>query len=121
MARILIVDDDPGTRELLRCALEKARHIVFEAGDGEEALRVAQETPVQLIITDILMPARDGLEVIREMKRKNPAIKVIALSGGGTYLGLEILQTAIDFGAVATMAKPLNVHRLLELVETSLS
>jgi DNA-binding NtrC family response regulator len=121
MANILVVDDDPSTREFLRYALENARHTVYEAADGEEALRLAREIPVELIITDILMPQRDGLEVIRQMSRENPLVKLIALTGGGAYLGLETLATAKDFGAIETMAKPLDIHQLLEVVERTLS
>jgi CheY-like chemotaxis protein len=117
MASILVVDDDQSMRELLRHVLEEAQHSVFTAANGEQALRLAREAPVDLIITDILMPVRDGLEVIREMRRENPRVKIIALSGGGTYVGLETLETAKDFGAVETLAKPFNIERLIQVVE----
>ena len=67
------------------------------------------------------MPQRDGHEVIRQMSRENALVKLIALTGGGAYLGLETLATAKDFGAIETMAKPLDIHQLLEVVERTLS
>jgi two-component system chemotaxis response regulator CheY len=120
MARILVIDDDPSIRELIRRALEAAQHTVVEAINGEQGLRLARQTPVELVITDILMPVRDGLEVIRQMRRENPRAKIVALTGGGSYLGLETLETAKDFGAVETLAKPFDVHNLKEIVERSL-
>ena len=120
MASILVVDDDQDIRELLRLVLEEAEHTVFEATNGDQAMRFARETPVDLIITDILMPERDGLEVIRQMRRENPLIKIIALTGGGSYLGLEMLETAKDFGAVETLSKPVDIHQLIEAVEKSI-
>jgi DNA-binding NtrC family response regulator len=117
---ILIIDDDRSTRELLRQVLEEAEYTVFEAANGEQALRLARQTMVELIITDILMPECDGLEVIRQMRRERPQVKIIALSGGGVYLGLETLVTAKDFGAVETMAKPFDIDKLIEVVESLL-
>ncbi|HJU05036.1 MAG TPA: response regulator [Nitrospiraceae bacterium] len=120
MANILVIDDDQSTRKLLRHVLEEARYTVFEAADGDQALRLARQMPFNLIITDILMPERDGLEVIRQMKRENPLVKIIALTGGGTYLGLETLQTAKDFGAIEAMAKPFDIHQLIDVVGKSI-
>ena len=116
MAKILIIDDDASTRELLQHVLQHANHTVFAASNGEEGIRLARQTEVELIITDILMPGRDGLEVIREMHRESPAVKIIAVSGGGAYVGLETLETAKDFGAVETLSKPLDMSRLMAAV-----
>jgi CheY-like chemotaxis protein len=121
MASILVIDDDPSIRKLLRHVLEEAHYTVFEAADGDQAMRLARQQPVDLIITDILMPERDGLEVIRQMRRENPLVKIIALTGGGSYLGLETLETAKDFGAVGTMAKPFDIHQLIDVVGKSIS
>lgn len=120
MARILVIDDDVNVRELLRQVLEGEKHAVWEAADGRHAMRLVEESQFDLIITDILMPERDGIEVIRQVSQRNPHAKIIALSGGGAYLGLDVLNTAKDFGAVEAIAKPFDVNTLLHLVKTVL-
>jgi DNA-binding NtrC family response regulator len=117
MAEILVIDDDVSIRELLRQVLEREDHAVSEAADGHQAMLQTQESRFDLIITDILMPERDGFEVIRQVTRRNPQVKIIALSGGGAYLGLEVLDTAKDFGAVEALAKPFDVDQLLHIVK----
>ena len=120
MARILVIDDDVNVRELLRQVLEGEKHDVWEAADGRHAMRLVEESQFDLIITDILMPERDGIEVIRQVSQRNPQAKIIALSGGGAYLGLDVLNTAKDFGALEAIAKPFDVNTLLHLVKNVL-
>ncbi|WP_447979204.1 response regulator [Candidatus Nitrospira bockiana] len=121
MARILIIDDDKMVLDMLRQVLESAAHTVMEAQNGEVALKLWREKPGDLIITDILMPEKDGLEVIRELRREFPAAKVIALSGGSRRIHFDALDVAKRFGAVHTLTKPFELRELLEAVESALS
>lgn len=121
MARILIVDDDLNIRHLFRCLLERAGHEVLDANDGEVALRVFKETLPQLMITDVLMPNKEGLELIQEVKALQPNVSVIALSGGGVVDINDCLAFADGFGADKVFAKPIKPHILLEAVKKCLT
>jgi CheY-like chemotaxis protein len=120
MARILIIDDDQMVLNMLRQVLEGAKHTVVEAANGEVAMRLWREQPADLIVTDILMPEKDGLEVIRELRRECPTVKVIALSGGSRKVHFDALDVARRFGAVATLEKPFELKELLAAVESVL-
>ena len=80
--RILLIDDDPLARNILRQILELDRHMVVDAANGAVAMQRWSEQPADLIVTDILMPEKDGLEVIRELRRQCPQLKVIAVDHG---------------------------------------
>jgi CheY-like chemotaxis protein len=121
MARILIIDDDKMVLNMLRQVLEGAQHTVVEASNGEVAMRLWREHPADLIITDILMPEKDGLEVIRELRRDCPTVKVIALSGGSRKVHFDALDVAKRFGAMSTLEKPFELKEFLTTVETALS
>ena len=80
--RILLIDDDPLVRNILRQILELDGHMVVDAANGAVAMQRWSEQPADLIVTDILMPEKDGLEVIRELRRQCPQLKVIAVDHG---------------------------------------
>ena len=117
MARILVIDDEDGVRRMLRMALELHGHEVLEAADGMQALRLVQQAPVELVITDILMPEKDGLEVIMALRSETPQLKVIAMSGGGRFNQVEALEIAEPLGAIAALRKPFRIDEMLETVE----
>ena len=85
MARILIIDDEPNMRSMLRRMLHKAGHQVSEAGDGAEGIDSYERDPPDLVITDILMPKKEGIETIIALHRADPDLPVIAISGGGRF------------------------------------
>jgi DNA-binding NtrC family response regulator len=120
MARILVIDDEVLVRGTLRTALERAGHEVLEARDGKEAIRHQWQTPADLAVTDILMPDSEGLQCIRELRRLDPQIRVIAISGGGQIKAADVLDMARRFGANRTFAKPLDITELLLAVEAEL-
>lgn len=121
MARILVIDDEQSIRRLLRVALEREGHEVVEACEGDEALRLQQAAPAELVITDILMPNKDGIEVIMALRREAPLLKIIAMSGGGVFKQTESLEMAEPLGAVATLRKPFTLEQMLGSVRRALA
>lgn len=117
MARILVADDEALLRRTLRAMLEKAGHTVEEAKDGNEALaRFGVERP-DLVLIDIVMPDREGVETIRELRRLDSQVPIIAMSGGGTVGGTLFLELATQLGATRTLHKPIRQADLIALVD----
>jgi DNA-binding response OmpR family regulator len=116
-ARILIVDDDDSVRVVLRQALVRAGYEVIEAADGNEAVRLFKDAPAKLVITDILMPEKDGIETIREFRRTNPGVKIIAISGGGRIDPKMCLLMAKMVGADRVLPKPFQSQTLIAVVQ----
>ena len=120
MALVLVVDDEPLMRRTVRTALEKAGHEVEEAQDGNEGLRKFSELKPDLVVTDIVMPDREGVETIGQMRRLAPDMPIIAMSGGGSVGGTLFLELAEQLGATRTVAKPIRNADLLRLVDECL-
>ncbi|MBF0613253.1 MAG: response regulator [Magnetococcales bacterium] len=122
MTKILVIDDDGAIRQLLKLILENEGFQVFEAEDGVEGLRVLENEVVDLVITDVLMPEKDGLAVIKELQKTHPTMRVIALSGGGMTLSAETsLFVARRMGAFESLAKPFTKDEVLHLVNKVLA
>jgi DNA-binding NtrC family response regulator len=121
MARILVIDDEEQIRRVLRRALEAEGHEVLEARNGAEALWLHRATPAELVITDILMPEKDGLEVLMALRREAPRLKVIAMSGGGRLGQMEPLAAAKPLGAIAALRKPFELDAMIEAVRKALT
>ncbi len=121
MKRILIVDDDENVREYLRELLTRAGYDVVEATNGREALKVQNASPADLIITDIIMPEKDGVELISLVLEQAPDCKFIAISGGGRISGDFYLDMAKTLNAIATFQKPFDGKALLAAVEKGFS
>lgn len=119
--QILIIDDDEQLREMLRRMLEYAGYEVIEACDGDEAMKVLRHHEVDLVITDILMPNREGLETIMELRRGRPQVPIIAISGGGWGPTSNYLVTANKLGAAKTLAKPFTRQEILDAVSEVLA
>jgi len=113
MYDILVVDDEPMIRDGLKVALEMEGHRAITACDGNEAIKLAVERNPQLIITDIIMPESDGIEVICTMKERNPEIKILAISGGGRISANDHLKIAKQLGATGVLAKPFTTEDLI--------
>ena len=116
MAKILIIDDEEQVRLYLRRILEPEGHEVVEAGNGKVGLQLYCEEPADLIITDIFMPEKEGLETIRELRRDFPEVKIIVISGGGRLSKVDFLPMAGKLGALRTMAKPFTRQDMLSAV-----
>lgn len=116
MAGILIIDDDADLRALVRSALERAGHSVRGAADGGEGIRMFREIPADLVITDLIMPGKEGIETIRDLKEEFPGVRILAVSGGGSVSPAGLLTDATLFGADAALAKPFEIAELREAV-----
>jgi CheY-like chemotaxis protein len=120
MPRILLIDDERQVRTALRQMLEREGYEVAEVGEGEEGLEALQSQPVDLLITDIFMPGKEGIETIREVRKRYPAVKIIAISGGGREGTLEVLSHAEFLGAHRTLVKPFLRTDLLAAIQAVL-
>ena len=117
MQRILIIDDDHHILLMIKKMLERAGFEVDLASNGDEGLQLFKKMPVDLVITDIIMPEKEGLETIREMKRLRSDLKIIAMSGGGKVSSKNYLDTAKIFGATRIMAKPFSQKQMVSAVQ----
>jgi len=115
--RILIIDDDELMRTTLFRTLEAAGHEVVEATDGNEGLLAFENGGIELVITDIMMPEKEGLETIRELRRSDGEVKIVAISGGHRTGNLNYLGMAAVFGANGTLAKPFRREDLLAKID----
>jgi DNA-binding response OmpR family regulator len=118
--RILLLDDEPEIRATLRDRLILEGYNVQTAPDGRLGLKLYYESPVDLVITDVLMPEMDGLEVIRALCGTPSPPLIIAMSGGGNR-DLDFLVEASEFGATRTLPKPFRLDDLVALVNDLLS
>lgn len=121
MAHILVVDDEDSHRKLVMKMLVSAGHTVTEAEHGEAALAAMQQGLPDVIVTDILMPNKGGLALIRDIRTRYPRQKIIAISGGGEHGKLSFLSTARSFTGVRTLQKPFSKSDLSLLVGEMLS
>jgi len=110
--RVLIVDDNADSREILRSLLELERYEVHLARDGEQALRLQRSSPADVVITDIFMPDKDGVETIRELCSEFPQTKIIAMSGVASY-NVDYLSLSLELGAAKVLRKPFDSQALL--------
>jgi len=117
MARILVIDDDQAIRTVMRRVLEKAGHVVTEAEDGEAGLALLEEELPDMVVTDLLMPEKEGIETILEMRQSFPDLPVLAVSGADGGVEEGPLLDARLLGADSTLSKPFSLEEFLEAVE----
>lgn len=120
MARILVVDDEDLVRMTLRQMLEAHGHEVMEAANGRDGLALFASDPADLVVTDIIMPEQEGIETIVQLRRQNPRLKIIAISGGGRTKNMDFLKIASHVGADAILSKPFSTRELLDTVRRCL-
>jgi two-component system, chemotaxis family, chemotaxis protein CheY len=114
--KVFVVEDDPITREIITVSLQVSGHTVQSFENGRKAIEVLAYESADLMITDILMPEMDGVEILREIQRLQPQLPVLAISGGGSLGPTNYLGIAQVFGAAAVLAKPFSPDELIELV-----
>jgi DNA-binding response OmpR family regulator len=120
MARILLIDDDEQVLDMLYESLTREGYDVLRASNGEQGLRLYRQEPVDLIITDIIMPEKEGIETIIELRRDFPDVKIIAMSGGGSIGTKDYLHLAKIFGVQRTFTKPVAREQLLDAIKALL-
>jgi len=120
MALVLVIDDDASMRRMTRRILEGRGHTVIEADDGGRGLDIFAEQHPELVITDIVMPDKEGIGTILDIRKLDAQVGIIAISGGGVNVGLGYLKVATRMGATAALAKPFMPVELLEVVDSVL-
>jgi DNA-binding response OmpR family regulator len=121
MAKILLVDDDEFVADMLSQVLERAKHEVKVAVDGEQAVDMLQHFSPDLMITDILMPKKSGTTLIAEVRQKHPSMQIIAISGGGRSDPIGYLDLSEELGASISFAKPVDNEALLMTIDLLLA
>ena len=120
MAKILLIEDDQAVRETFEIILASDGHEVIIAVDGNDGIKQAAAQRFDLVITDIIMPERDGVEVINTLRKEQEDLPVIAVSGGGRSSSMDYLGIAKMLGAAAVLVKPIGAKELLAAVKTAL-
>jgi CheY-like chemotaxis protein len=117
MKRILVIDDEIQMRQMLKQTLERAGYEVMDAPDGEQGIKLFKKAPTDLIITDLIMPQKDGMETVIELERAFPDVKIIAISGGSRAMDpRDYLHYATQVGVTHTFIKPFDNDELLEAI-----
>jgi CheY-like chemotaxis protein len=117
MARILVIEDEDEVRGMLQRVLERAGYEVAVAPDGDEGIRLFRENQADLIITDMIMPKKGGMETILDLRSEYPDVKIVAMSGGGRLGPEPYLEIAEGFGAVRIFSKPFRIEELLLAIQ----
>lgn len=117
MPRILLIDDDDSVRTMLRLTLAQFGHTVVEASNGKEGLALFAASSFDLVITDIVMPEKEGLEVMMDLRKLQPQLKIIAISGGGRISAVDYLSIARFLGAAKVLAKPFSNEALQQAID----
>jgi CheY-like chemotaxis protein len=120
MAVILVADDDPLIRTMMQKLLTRVGHTVLQAATGLEAELVVADQTIDVLITDIIMPDKEGLTLVRDLHKKLPHLKIIAMSGGGRSGAFTVLDAAAQFGANTVLRKPFRGTELIEAVAGAL-
>ncbi len=121
MHTILIIDDDAQIRSMLKKMLEREGYQVITAKDGREGIRIFENSAIDLVITDLIMPEKEGIETIIALKQKNNQTKIIAISGDGKVNPISYLDMAIKLGAQKAFAKPIARKELIAGVKSLLA
>ncbi len=118
MARILVIDDEAQIRTVLRKSLEYDGYQVLDAPNGKAGMALIREEPFDLVVTDIVMPEKEGIETIGELRQYFPETKIIAISGGARNLKANVvLHTAKILGVHCTLFKPFEIEEFLNAVK----
>jgi len=120
MASVIVIDDQEPIRRIVRSALERAGHEVREADDGELGLQLLERHAADVVLSDIFMPGMDGIQMLRQIRKRFPAVKVIVMSGGDSSGMLDLRRDAELLGAVKSLAKPFTTHEIVAAVNSAL-
>ena len=122
MKRILVIDDDSVIRLFIRASLEYSGYFVLEAENGNSGIDIFKQNPADLVIVDLYMPEKEGIETIIELRREYSHLKILAISGGIPRHGPDnLLRAAQILGADSFLNKPFTVQQLLDAIEKQLA
>ncbi len=121
MPHLLVIEDDDQLRSMLRLTLEEMGHTVAVARDGNQGLAEQARHPADLVLTDLIMPEKDGVETIMALRKENPGGKIIAMSGGGRNTAASYLQIAQMLGARRILTKPFTLEELDAAIRRTLA
>jgi len=121
MACVLVVEDEHNLRDIICSILKEAGHEAIAACDGSEIADLLEDRNLDLVLTDILMPEKEGIQTIIELRRQNPSLRIIGMSGGGMEGPDHYLDMAKEFGANQTLRKPFNKEKLLKTIHAVLN
>ncbi|NQV56918.1 MAG: response regulator [Rhodospirillales bacterium] len=121
MARILVIDDEEIVRFTVEAILSDRGHDVVLAKNGNEGIALHNETPFDMIVTDLVMPEKEGIETIRDLRANDAGLPIIAISGGGRHGSDDYLKMALKFGAVKAIKKPFGVDDIVAAVDEVLN
>lgn len=116
MANILVIEDDNLVAGAIEAVLTKAGHVVTLAENGEVGLSKFDAAPADLVITDVIMPRKEGIATIRELRERVPTLPIIAISGAGRAKNYDYLRMADKLGATEVMYKPFPNSKLIAIV-----
>jgi DNA-binding response OmpR family regulator len=117
MSRVLVIEDNDDFRALLQIALEAEGFGVVTASNGEHGLRLLAQAPTDVVITDIFMPGKEGIETIAELRKQFPGVRIIAMSGRPSATDFDPLSVAMELGAAKILRKPFDLDELIESVK----
>jgi DNA-binding response OmpR family regulator len=113
---VLVIDDNDDFRSLLKMALEAEGYEVATAPNGEQGLAILAQQPAAVVITDIFMPGKEGIETIADVRKRFPQVRIIAMSGRPSATNFDPLSIAAELGAAKTLKKPFDLDELIAAV-----
>ncbi len=119
MSRILIIEDTATFRQMLRATLEDMGHEVVETANGKLGIDRYRAEAFDVVMTDVIMPEKEGVETIIELRKFNPKVRIIAMSGGGALDASDYLGMALQLGAVRVLEKPFRQAELKSAIEAA--
>jgi two-component system chemotaxis response regulator CheY len=114
--KVLVIDDDDDVRSIIQALLESEGFEVSAAADGHAGLESQRKSPAAVVVTDIFMPDKDGIETIAALRQEFPLTKIVVLSGGAPKMALDYLRVAVELGAVIAIKKPFRPQELVDAV-----
>lgn len=118
---VLIIEDDPSLRDSLRRTLRKTGYTILQAAEGGEGLALLGTHVIDVVLIDIFMPGKEGIETIQAIRRTHPQVKIIAMSGGGERMYIDILRVAKASGCHQTLDKPFSEETLINAIQAQVA